>query len=161
MNRHSQKTTRRLAIVPNSRGFGFAVVEGESRLVHWGLKGVGTSNPNVLEKARALVRLYTPQVLVIEDYCRRVTRIQELGYALVAMSNELGLALRVIDEKHVRRASVGSERGTNQALAENIAQQFPAELNASIPRKRKAWTSEDPRMAVFKAVALAVVAAQK
>ena len=42
-------------------------------------------------------------------------------------------------------------------MAELLAQQFPDELAARLPVKRKAWKSEDARMDIFVAVALAVV----
>ena len=42
-------------------------------------------------------------------------------------------------------------------MAEMIAMQFPDELASRLPPKRKPWKSEDARMDIFDAVALAVV----
>jgi hypothetical protein len=44
-------------------------------------------------------------------------------------------------------------------LATAVAQRFPDELAARLPPKRKAWASEDARMDIFEAVALAVAVA--
>jgi hypothetical protein len=38
-------------------------------------------------------------------------------------------------------------------VAVSLAERFP-ELRPRLPRKRKAWTSEDPRMRIFDALAL-------
>jgi hypothetical protein len=48
------------------------------------------------------------------------------------------------------------ERGatTKQKIAEMIAKQIPA-LNLYVPPERKPWMSEDPRMGIFDAAALA------
>jgi hypothetical protein len=39
-------------------------------------------------------------------------------------------------------------------MAELLANQFPEELASRIPKKRKAWTSENARMDIFDAVGL-------
>jgi hypothetical protein len=43
---------------------------------------------------------------------------------------------------------------TKQKIAETIAQQVPA-FSLYVPPKRKPWMSEDPRMGIFEAAALA------
>jgi hypothetical protein len=48
-------------------------------------------------------------------------------------------------------------QGTKHELAEILAKQFPEELGSRLPPKRKAWMSEDSRMGIFDAVALALV----
>jgi hypothetical protein len=42
-------------------------------------------------------------------------------------------------------------------MAEMLATQFPDELASRLPPKRKPWKSEDSRMDIFDAMALAVV----
>ena len=51
---------------------------------------------------------------------------------------------------------LNNESGTKQEMAEALAKQFPDELASRLPEKRKAWKSEDARMDIFEAVALAV-----
>ena len=41
-------------------------------------------------------------------------------------------------------------------MAEMLAQKYPVELAAKLPPKRRAWESEDYRMDIFDAMALAV-----
>jgi hypothetical protein len=48
-------------------------------------------------------------------------------------------------------------QGTKHLLAEIMAKRFPAQLGLQLPPKRKPWMSEDSRMSIFDAVALALV----
>jgi len=47
------------------------------------------------------------------------------------------------------------EQATKHALAEHLASRFPEELGFRLPKKRRFWMSEDSRMDMFDAVALA------
>jgi hypothetical protein len=58
---------------------------------------------------------------------------------------------------NLRGALLGDVKGTKHEMAELLAQKFPAELAARMPRKRRAWENEDGRMDMFDAVGLAVV----
>jgi len=51
---------------------------------------------------------------------------------------------------------LGNPKGTKQEMAELLAKKFPDELASRLPPKRKPWKSEDKRMDIFDAVALAV-----
>ena len=57
----------------------------------------------------------------------------------------------------MRSLLLGNPKGTKQEMAEMLAMQFPDELASRLPPKRKLWKSEDSRMDVFDAMALAVV----
>jgi hypothetical protein len=56
---------------------------------------------------------------------------------------------------------LGNPKGTKQQMAELLVMQFPDELASRLPPKRKTWESEDGRMDIFDAVALAVVSRMK
>ena len=77
-----------LSIAPSTRGFGFAVLEDKA-LVDWGCKTVrGEKNAATLAKVRKLIGLYTPTMLVIQDYSarptRRAERIRKLGIGMAS-----------------------------------------------------------------------------
>jgi hypothetical protein len=57
--------------------------------------------------------------------------------------------------KQVNLAFLSDERGTKHALAQYLAARFPEELSSRLPPKRRLWTSDDCRMDIFDAVALA------
>jgi hypothetical protein len=52
---------------------------------------------------------------------------------------------------------LGDDPGTKHALAEIIAERFPEELGFLLPPKRRDWMSQDSRMDIFDAVALALM----
>src|ERR1039457_4197370 len=59
--------SRILAIDPNSRGFGFAVLEGPDYLVDWGVVYVRANNRRrCLKKVRAIIERYQPERFVDE-----------------------------------------------------------------------------------------------
>jgi hypothetical protein len=63
MNRSNAKSIRILAIAPSTRGFGFAVSEGET-LVNWGVKSVkGDKNTQCLLKIEEMLVHYLPGVM--------------------------------------------------------------------------------------------------
>src|SRR5580658_6458703 len=70
MNTIPPKQFRILAIAPVTRGFGFAVLEGQDTLVNWGVKviqGKGNKNAKSLAKLEELITHYQPGMLVLED----------------------------------------------------------------------------------------------
>jgi hypothetical protein len=69
MNRRNPRDCRVLAITPTTRGFGFAVLEGQETLVDWGVKSVkGDKNARCVEKVEMLILHYQPHVLALPDH---------------------------------------------------------------------------------------------
>jgi Holliday junction resolvasome RuvABC endonuclease subunit len=157
-----QQYPRILAIAPSTKGFGYAVLEGDKMLVDWGVKSVkGDKNSRSIEKVEELIAHYEPQVLVLEDTVakgsRRSARIQALTKRVIVLAEGRSIKVAMFSQKQVRRVFCGDGCGTKHALAEIIAERFPEELGFRLPAKRRAWTSEDSRMDIFDAVALALM----
>ncbi len=159
-NTHS-KQTRILAIAPSTRGFGFAVLE-EDKLVDWGGKPVKKEDKNKqsLAKVEKLLTHYTPTVLVLEDAAapgsRRAKRIRTLSARIVTLAKRHHVKVRLLTRAQVRRVFFADEQGTKHKLATLLAERFPEELGSRLPPKRKPWMSQDSRMDMFDAVALAL-----
>ena len=155
------KYPRILAIAPSTRGFGFALVEGLNTLVDWGVKSVG-GNKNVgsVAKAKAMLNHYAPDVLVLEDTLvkpfRRARRIRELTKRLLSVSKNQNVRVMLLRREQVRMVFFPDGQGTKYALAQILAERFPDELGLRLPPKRRPWMSEDSRMDIFGAVALAL-----
>ncbi len=162
MNKILPKYPRILAIAPSTRGFGYAVLEGHKELVDWGVKSVtGDKNARSIEKVEELIAHYNPHVMVLEDTLakgsRRSARIQALTKRLIAVAESRTIKVALFSQKQIRRVFFTDDRGTKHALAEIIAERFPEELGFRLPPKRRPWMSEDYRMAIFDAVALALM----
>lgn len=162
MNKIQPKYFRILAIAPSTRGFGFAVMEGQDTLVDWGVKTVdGDKNVQSLAKVEKLIAHYQPGVLVLEDASakgsRRSQRIRKLCQQIIKLAATRKVSVKVFSRDQVMSAFIADGQGTQHVLAEIIAKRFPEELESRLPPKRKPWMSEDSRMNIFDAVALALL----
>jgi hypothetical protein len=155
------KYGRVLGIAPSSYGCGFAVMEGENKLVDWGVKTVkgGAKNARCLSNVVNLVAHYRPTVIAIEDTrpkgSRRSARIRALIEKIVIMAKDEKIKVERYSRKQVNLGCLADEHGTKHALAEYLAGRFPDELRSRLPPKRRLWASDDCRMDIFDAVALA------
>jgi Holliday junction resolvasome RuvABC endonuclease subunit len=157
-----RKDRRILSIAPSSCGFGFVVLEGDEIFVDWGVKKVtGNKNAQSLKKAEELIAQYQPAVLVLENTSvkgsRRSPRIRTFTQQIVEMATARKVKVKLFPRDQVMNAFIPDRKGTKQEVAEIIAHRFPMELGSSLPAKRKLWKSEDSRMTIFDAVALALV----
>jgi hypothetical protein len=158
MNHKRSGTGLVLAIFPSTRGFGYAVLEGPTSLLDWGVKGArgGRKNIQSLRRARDLLRFYRPDVLVLEDYegrgSRRAKRIEQLIDAIAAFAEKERVATASFSRAEVRDCFGLTAK---RQIAEAIARDFP-ELEPRLPPVRKIWMSEDARMNIFDAAALAM-----
>ena len=138
------------------------MLEGHKLLVDWGVRSVeGDKNAGSIEKVEEMIAHYNPQVMVLEDTATkgssRTARIQALTKRLVAVAESRTIKVALFSRKQIRRFFFGDDQGTKHALAEIIAERFPEELGFRLPPKRRPWMSEDSRMDIFDAVALALM----
>jgi len=85
----------------------------------------------------------------------RGVRIRKLLAAMHEQIAAAGISHKSYSPASVRRIFRGSSPVTKHTIAEGIASHFP-ELTPKLPGLRKPWMSEDARMAIFDAVALAL-----
>ncbi len=166
MKKPLSKYPRILAIAPSTRGFGFALVEGLDTLADWGVKSVtGDKNPGCIAQVEKMVAHYQPDVVVLEDTStkpfRRSTRIRALGKQIITLAKSHNVIAVLFSKEQVRQAFFDDGQGTKYALAEIIAKKFSDELGFRLPPKRRPWMSEDYRMDIFDAVALALMVRQR
>ena len=152
---------RILAIDPASRGFGFAVLEGQNRLVDWGVKDVRRNKrPETLRKVEELTQFYNPDAIIVEDCLQRASRrrerVQDLIENILDLARQNKITVRRIPLSTVRRFFSETGDATKHQIATTLADRFP-ELALRLPRKRKPWESEHHSMSIFDATALGLV----
>lgn len=160
MTDYFSKHARILAIAPSTRGFGFSVLEGFDTLADWGVKSVTTDkNARSVAKVEQLISHYRPDILVLEDFSpgKRTPRIKRLGRSIITLARSKNVKVALFTQGQIREAFSQIGTRTKQARAEFIAQKFPDEIGFRLPPKRKPWMSEDYRMNIFDAVALALI----
>ena len=157
----SHNPTRILALDPSTKGFGYVLFELPSRLVAWGLAHIsGDKQAGALVRLAKLLDHSQPQAVVLEDTnapgALRRHRVRALIGALAALARERGYEVCTVARQAVLDCfSSEKERATKYSIAEDLARRFP-ELATKLPPHRKAWMSQDERMAIFDALALAV-----
>ena len=162
MSKISPKQFRILAVAPSTRGFGFAILEGQDMLVDWGVKTVtnGDKNSQSLKKVKELIVHYRPGVLVLENASAksalRAPRIRRLCQQITKLASTHKMNVKLFSRDQVMKTFFTDGQGTKYTLAEIVAKRFSDELGHKLPQKRKLGDSEDSRMNIFDATALAL-----
>jgi Holliday junction resolvasome RuvABC endonuclease subunit len=156
----SAKDTRVLSVDPSTRGFGFAILEGPNHLIDWGVRETKTDkNTRTLKLIAELIERYEPSAVVLEDYegkgSRRCLRVGALINDISKLASKSKIKVRSISRLKVKQAFAESGVRNKYMVAAAIAKRFP-ELAPRLSRFRKPWMSEDYRMSIFDAVALAL-----
>jgi hypothetical protein len=150
-----------LAIYPTTRGIAFALMKSPLAAIDWGIKGAygRDKNASFLRKVAGLLDANQPDVVVLEDptspRLRRSPRIGRLTRAIERLAED-----QVTDVHRYSRAAVQECFGqfgahTRYEVAATIATRVPA-FERFLPPPRKLWMSEDARMGIFRAAALAL-----
>jgi len=160
MTLNEDSTTRVLSIYPTVRGFGFSVFEGAQNPIDWGANTVKIKkNKACLEKMERLIDFYSPDVVITENCkspgSRRCERITSLSKNIEDLCSKKNQKLIKYSRKAVSDAFDTFGVSTKHEIARKISVWLPS-LAPYLPPPRKPWMSEDYRMAIFDAIALAM-----
>jgi hypothetical protein len=155
-----------MSLYVNSRRFAFVLFEGTLSPYDWGMIEVrGAKNQQrVMDKVTSLLRRYVPDVLIMQDMgpegTRRANRLALLNSALGSVVQELGIPIFTYSRADVYSEFRSMGFANKQMLAVLIAKHVPA-FERHVPPPRKPWMSEDARMGLFDAAALALLFFQR
>ena len=150
-----------LAVYPFARGFAFAYFEGPLSPVDWGVKEIHGPDKNAiaLEALRDLVERLQPDALVLQDCtgprARRAHRIRRLHQLIGHFAAVQAIDVHAYTRDQVRECFSKVGARTRFEIAQAISGQVHA-FGHRLPPVRKIWQSEDPRMSLFDAAALAM-----
>lgn len=149
-----------LAVAPVHSGFGYAVFENADVIMDWGVKQAHLKRQrDFLEKARMLMHMLQPSVLVIEDVQHesslRSNKVKALIDKLAALAESKGVTV-VRYSRHdmqtvFRRVGVHKKYDIARAVAKLVP-----ELGPRMPRRRREGYSQDFSESIFEAAALAL-----
>ncbi|KRQ15341.1 hypothetical protein [Bradyrhizobium manausense] len=151
-----------LSVYLNTRGFAFILFEGHLSPFDWGIHETRgpRKNGTCLTRITTVFDRYAPDALVIQDTTEqgtmRARRICNLNTSVVKLANDRGIPVFAYSRDQVRRAFEGYGCPNKASLAELIAKHIPT-LQQYVPPPRRPWMSEDRRMGLFDAAALALV----
>jgi hypothetical protein len=151
-----------LAVYLNSRGCSFVLFEGTLSPHDWGIfecRGA-KKDASCLRKMTELLDRYDVDALIIQhtgpDGTRRALRVSTLNTGLETAAREHGVPIFKYSRADVYLTFASAGFTNKQSLAEVIAEHIPA-FEGYVPPPRKPWMSEDARMGLFDAAALALV----
>src|SRR5438132_9030616 len=136
---------RVLALDLHPRCFGYVVVEGQSKLLDWGVcssrqKGV-VSDVLVRKRLMQLLDLWRPAALVLHNPVKKSRRPNQKKDGLTEWIVAEAKSRRIIVRVSVKRAADQGEILTKYENARRVAEHFPV-LTRELPPKRRAWESE-------------------
>lgn len=149
---------RFLAVDVRPRRYGFALFEHPSRLLDSGAARFQAANQSAV-RIGSLMSGFHPKFLVLRKLAKHSKR-DTTGRAQVmkAVSQEArrrGIHTHFISERILKITFQKKGAGTKHGTASYLALMFP-DLGWKMPRRRKPWNAEHPRMVMFDAVALGV-----
>ncbi len=150
-----------LAIYPITRGVAFVLMKSPLAPIDWGVKGAPgrDKNARVLKTVAALIDLHQPDVILLEDptspRLRRAPRIERLTRAIESLARDQQIEVHRFARLTVQQCFAQFGARTRYEIAATIATRIPA-FERFLPPKRKLWMSEDARMGIFRAAALAL-----
>ncbi|KGJ65556.1 hypothetical protein BJA5080_02202 [Bradyrhizobium diazoefficiens SEMIA 5080] len=135
--------------------------EGHFAPFDWGIRE--TRGPRKCEvclpRIAQLFDQYAPDVLVIQDTSEQGTErapwICTLNASIAAIAEDRDISIFAFSRDEVRTVFERYGCANKHALAELIAKHIPA-FEQYVPPPRKPWMSEDRRMGLFDAAALAL-----
>lgn len=150
-----------LAIYPTTSGIAFALMKSPLAPIDWGIKGAQSPNKNalMLERVAALLHANQPDVVLLEDptspRLRRAPRIERLTRAIETLARDEAIDVHRYPRSAVQECFSQFGARTRYEIAVTIATRISA-FERFLPPRRKLWMSEDARMGIFRAAALAL-----
>lgn len=150
-----RRSLRLLAIDLTAKGFGFALLDRRLGLLDWGFCLLPAKDDvTFIARVSARIEKGRPTALVLENFTPirgRETAVRRQGF-VITLAEERKIGLCQVSQKIVR-GILGP--GTKAEIARGVAERFP-ELRHRMPRERTRWSTEDERMHIFDALALAI-----
>jgi hypothetical protein len=163
---HARKYALTMSLYTNSRGFAFILFEGTLSPYDWRVLEVRgpKKDEKCLDKITAILDRAEPDVLILQDMgpdgTRRATRLVALNFAVEGAAHQRNMPVFKYSRAEVYSCFAFAGFVNKQVVAELVAKHIPA-FERYVPPPRKPWKSEDARMGIFDAAALALTFFQK
>lgn len=148
-----------LAIYPNVSGLCFAVFEGNGRAIDWGIKTARQrKQTTLLLQAVRLIDAFSPAIVILPvrwAMTKGAGRLQRLTAEIEHLARGAGASVHAYSRSDIQTHFADYGATSKDAIARVITRLMP-EFEQHLPPIRKIWMSEDYRMGVFDALALAL-----
>lgn len=147
-----------LAIYPNTKGFGYACMNGITDIIDSGVANIRPiTNRKTMKRIKSLIEYFEPVLILVQDpqvrkykYSKRTKRLIE---SLIKECHKSELKVYRYSREEVKFAFDQFKVGNKYEIAKKIAESFP-ELEPNMPQPRKPWKPDDYFMGMFDAISL-------
>jgi len=149
---------RVLALAPMNKGFGYVVTENLYRALDCGVTNIRVNKVSrSLTRFEALLREYQPDMVVCMDTERcSSTMSQKILTSVEKYCAAASRPLRRFKRDDIKHIFSNFGVITRYDIADHLIKWLPA-LEHVRPKRCAIWESEDPRMKIFDAAAVAIV----
>ena len=147
-----------MAIYPNGRGFGFALMTSAKEPIDCrSLELSSKSQKKYIKRIRNLLTYYRPTLLIIEDIkdAKKSKRIEELQEGIQSLTSELNLKVARYSRTQTKEVFASFNAHTRYEIAKCIYDWFP-NMGLRLPKVKKVWESDDFDMGGYDALSLAL-----
>ena len=147
---------RILAIDLRSRSFGFAVFEGPTRILDWGVKsfrqGINAVKIPASLKFAGLVDEFSPSTIVLRKHNSETKKRADIRNALMREATKRRISIRLLSRNGVKNAFPDCNRN-KYTIAAALVEQLP-ELAPRLPSLRKIWNRRQIKWLTQREIAL-------
>lgn len=163
MSSHIGQQKRVLALEIRTRKLGFAVLEGPTILLDWGMRSFDRETAEdkcqISDRLSPLLAFHQPLVLVVgvRNYHSPMLNrtFRRSLHTVRSEAKRMSVRLRVLPVDQMRAHFATKGLITKHDIAARLAMQFE-ELSWKLPRRRKSYHSESRAMLVFDALAIGI-----
>jgi hypothetical protein len=149
-----------LTLYPNTRGFGYAVMENALTLVEAQIVTVRPlSHERNLNSLKEMIDYFEPTLVILENYdhpsSRKAKRIKELIDAVKDYVQNRNISTKAYSRSDIRFAFSNFNAHTKHEIATVICENIP-KLKTRLMPPRKVYESEKYTAGIFDAVSLGI-----
>lgn len=148
-----------LALYPNKRGIGFAVLNGPEELIEYGQRHISPlSMCNSLKRVREYLNYYEPTVVLLRadhEVYLKSERVKKLIHLISKESRKEGREVHQYSRRQIRETFSSFKAKSKYAISRKLIEWFPKLESYAMPY-RKQWMSEHHNVGIFDALALAI-----
>ena len=148
------------SIYPNANGYGFVYMENPRKLLDFGIVRINPiNNTRIMERIKKSLLFFKPAIVITLDptgtSSRTGNRVKRLIKQIEGYAKIENLNISTISRDQIRDIFQVFGVTTKHEISQALVKEF-SELERMLPRRRKLWTSEDRKMAIFDALSLAL-----
>lgn len=154
--------SRVLALVVHRRKVGYAVLEGPSQLLDWGVASCMAAGKlrraGVPQRLISMLSFYQPRFValrLVKARGRDTETVEAVGVAIRGECTQRSIRLFRVHASTVKRFFAAHSCKTRVQIARVLGDWF-LELAWHVPPKRKPWQSDSHNMPIFEAVAVGI-----